>query len=65
VREDYSGMDDLQVYVIIGILMFIIGLILGYLLMKGYYEKRLLNVARECEKVDTIVPLISEMERES
>jgi uncharacterized protein YneF (UPF0154 family) len=58
-------MDDLQVYVIIGILMFIIGLILGYLLMKGYYEERFLKVARECEKVDTIVPLISEMERES
>lgn len=58
-------MDDLQVYVIIGILMFIIGLILGYLLMKRYYEKRFLKVARDCEKVDTIVPLISEMERES
>ncbi len=58
-------MDDLQVYVIIGILMFMIGLILGYLLMKGYYEKRFLKVADECEKVDTIVPLITEMERES
>lgn len=58
-------MDDLQVYVIIGILMFIIGLMLGYLLMKRYYENRFLEVARECEKVDTIVPLITEMERES
>ncbi len=56
-------MDDLQVYVIIGILMFMIGLILGYLLMKGYYEKRFLKVADECEKVDSIVPLITEIER--
>jgi hypothetical protein len=58
-------MDDLQVYVIIGILMFVIGLILGYLLMNQYYGKRFLKVAGECEKVDTIVPLITEMERES
>lgn len=58
-------MDDVLVYVVIGALMFFIGLILGYLLMKGYYHGRFLTVAKECERVDTIVPLIAEMERES
>ncbi|HOO44798.1 MAG: hypothetical protein KO173_05320 [Methanoregulaceae archaeon] len=58
-------MDDVLVYVIIGVLMFFIGLILGYLLMKRYYHGRFLTVAKECERVDTIVPLIAEMERES
>lgn len=58
-------MDDIFVYVVIGVLMFFIGLILGYLLMKKYYNNRFLTVARECERVDTIVPLIAEMERES
>lgn len=58
-------MDDIFVYVVIGALMFFIGLILGYLLMTRYYNGRFLTVARECERVDTIVPLIAEMERES
>lgn len=58
-------MDDVLVYAVIGILMFFIGLILGYLLMTRYYNGRFLIVAREVEKVDTIVPLIAEMERES
>jgi len=58
-------MDDVLVYVVIGILMFSIGLILGYLLMKRYYNERFLKTAKECERVDNIVPLIAEMERES
>jgi len=45
--------------------MFFIGIILGYLLLDRFYATRFVIVARECEKVDSIVPLIAEMERES
>ncbi|HUU74963.1 MAG TPA: hypothetical protein VMW63_02615 [Methanoregulaceae archaeon] len=58
-------MDDVSVYIVIGTLMFFIGIILGYLLLDRFYATRFVIVARECEKVDSIVPLIAEMERES
>ncbi|HOT03178.1 MAG TPA: hypothetical protein PK069_03260 [Methanolinea sp.] len=60
-----TTMDDLSVYLVIGILMFCIGLMAGYLLMTTYYARRFLTVAKECERVDSIAPLITEMERES
>ncbi len=58
-------MEDFTAYSVIGLLMFLIGLILGYLIMTEYYKRRFLTVAKESEKVDSIVPLISEMERET
>jgi Sec-independent protein secretion pathway component TatC len=58
-------MEDFTAYSVIGLLMFLIGLILGYLVMTEYYKRRFLIVAKESEKVDSIVPLISEMERET
>lgn len=58
-------MDDFLIYITIGTLMFFIGVLLGYLLMNGYYRKRFLVIAKECEKAETIVPLIAELERES
>ncbi len=58
-------MDDFTAYAVIGILSFGIGLIAGYLVMTRYYEGRFVSVAIECEKAETIVPIISEMERES
>lgn len=58
-------MDELVIYLVIGILMFIIGLVAGHLVMSIYYSRRFLAIAKECERADSIVPLISEMERES
>ncbi len=58
-------MDDFTAYAIIGILAFAIGLIAGYLAMTRYYQRRFVDVATECEKAETIVPIITEMERES
>jgi len=34
-------------------------------LMTTYYARRFLTVAKECERADSIAPLITEMERES
>jgi hypothetical protein len=58
-------MDELIIYLVIAVLMFVIGLVAGYLAMDTYYSRRFLEVARECERMDSIVPLITEMERES
>ena len=58
-------MNDLSIYLVIGVLMFCIGLMAGYLAMTRYYQRRFLTVARECEQADSIAPLITEMERES
>ncbi|MDD1678267.1 MAG: hypothetical protein LUO93_03675 [Methanomicrobiales archaeon] len=58
-------MDDVMVYIVIGLLTFIIGFLLGYLVLKEYYSRRFLRVARQCEQSRSIVPLISELEQES
>jgi len=58
-------MDDVSIYLAIGVLMFCIGLMAGYLLMTTYYSRRFLAVAKECERADSVAPLITEMERES
>ena len=58
-------MDDLSIYLVIGVLMFCIGLMAGYLFMNTYYSRRFLMVAKECEQADSIAPLITELERES
>jgi len=58
-------MDDVSIYLVIGVLMFCIGLVAGYLLMNTYYARRFMKVAKECERADSIAPLITEMERES
>jgi hypothetical protein len=58
-------MDDIVIYTIIGVIMFIVGIVFGYLVTARYYAKRFITVAKECEKVQTIAPLIAELERES
>jgi len=61
VRED--GRTDH--YLIIAVLMFAIGLVGAYLVMTTYYSRRFIVIAKECERMDSIVPLITEIERES
>lgn len=58
-------MDDIVIYLISGLIMVVIGFILGYMVTMRYYAKRFIVVAKQCEKVQTIAPLIAELERES
>ena len=60
-----KSMDDVIIYSITGLGMFIIGLGIGYTATKRYYSRRFIQVAKECESVRTIAPLIAELERES
>ena len=58
-------MYDLLIYGVIGVLTFAIGLIAGYIGTTEYYRRRFVVVAEECRDVDSIEPLIDELERES
>ncbi len=62
-KEDQ--MDDVIIYLMTGVIMVIIGVIVGYQVTVRYYTKRFLVVAKQCEIVQTIAPLIAELERES
>jgi hypothetical protein len=56
---------DILIYAGIGIIMFTIGMIIGYQLLIMYYTKRFMVVARECSDADSVVPLVDELARES
>jgi hypothetical protein len=58
-------MDDIVSYSVIGVIMFGIGIVGGYIVTGKYYSRRFIKVAKECEAAETIVPLIAELERES
>jgi len=62
-KEDQ--MDDIVIYLISAVIMVIIGVIVGYQVTVRYYTRRFFVVAKQCEKVQTIAPLIAELERES
>jgi hypothetical protein len=56
---------DLLIYIGIGIIMFTIGMIIGYQLLIMHYTKRFVIVAKECSDADSVVPLVDELARES
>ncbi len=56
---------ELLIYLAIGILTFFIGYFSGHISIQGYYRRKFREVAEACEKEDSIVPLIIELERES
>ncbi|HEX3001724.1 MAG TPA: hypothetical protein VHN82_05065 [Methanoregula sp.] len=56
---------DLLIYIGIGIIMFTIGMIIGYQLLIMYYTKRFMVIAKECSDADSVVPLVDELARES
>jgi hypothetical protein len=58
-------LTEVIIYGIIGFLTFVIGLLAGYLAMTRYYQKRFMQVAAACRDVDSIEPLLDELERES
>ena len=58
-------MMDLVIYIGIGFMTFVIGLILGYLILTRYYTKRFLVIAQECSDTDSTVPIVDELARET
>lgn len=58
-------MMDLVIYIGIGFMTFVIGLILGYLILTEYYKKRFLVIARQCADEDSAVPIVDELARET
>ncbi len=62
-KEDQ--MDDIVIYLFSAVMMVIVGLVIGYRVTILYYNKRFLVLAKQCENVQTIAPLIAELERES
>ena len=58
-------LTDLLIYIGIGVITFTIGLILGYQLLIMYYTNRFVTLAKECSDVDSVIPLIDELEKET
>jgi len=58
-------LTDLLIYAGIGIITFTIGIILGYQVLIMYYTKRFMAVAKECSDVDSVIPIVDELTRES
>jgi hypothetical protein len=56
---------DLLIYIGIGILMFAIGMILGYQLLIMHYTRRFMIIAAECSDADSLVPMVDELARET
>jgi hypothetical protein len=58
-------MMDLVIYIGIGFMTFVIGLIIGYLALTAYYTKRFLVVAQECSDNASTVPIVDELALET
>ena len=56
---------DLLIYIGIGILMFAIGMIVGYQLLIMHYTRRFMIIAAECSDADSLVPMVDELARET
>jgi hypothetical protein len=58
-------LTDLLIYIGIGIMTFAIGTILGYQLLIMYYSRRFMVIAQECFDVESVIPIIDELARET
>ena len=58
-------LTDLLIYIGIGIIMFTIGIILGYQLLIMYYTRRFMVIAKECSDADSAIPIVDELARET
>ncbi len=58
-------LTDLLIYIGIGIMTFAIGMILGYQLLMMYYNRRFIVIAEQCYEVDSVIPIIDELARET
>jgi hypothetical protein len=57
--------SDILIYAGIGIITFIIGFIIGYQLLIMYYTRRFIVIARQCSDVDSVIPIIDELAKET
>lgn len=58
-------LTDLLIYIGIGTITFIIGLILGYQVLMSVYTKRFLIIAQQCSDTASTVPIVDELARET
>lgn len=56
---------DLLIYIAIGIITFIIGLVLGYQILKMHYTRRFLGLAKDCSEAESVIPLVDELAKET
>ena len=56
---------EFLIYIGIGILMFAIGMIIGYQLLIMHYTRRFMIIAAECSDADSLVPMVDELARET
>ncbi|MFA6363177.1 hypothetical protein [Methanoregula sp.] len=56
---------DLLIYFGFGIIMFSIGMIIGYQVLKLNFSKRFMVLAKECSDTDSLVPLVDELAKET
>ena len=58
-------LTDLLIYIGIGVITFIIGMILGYQILTVRYTKRFMVLAKECSDADSVIPIVDELARET
>ena len=58
-------LTDFLIYIGFGVIMFSIGIILGYQLLTIHYTKRFMVLAKECSDTDSVVPIVDELTRET
>jgi hypothetical protein len=58
-------LTDLLIYIGIGFLTFLIGMVLGYQLLIMYYTKRFMVIAAQCSDADSVVPMVDELAKET
>jgi hypothetical protein len=56
---------DLLIYIGIGTITFVIGMILGYQVLMIKYKKRFMIIAQQCSDSDSVIPIIDELAQET
>jgi hypothetical protein len=56
---------DLLIYIGIGTITFVIGMILGYQVLMARYKKRFMIIAQQCSDSDSVIPIIDELAQET
>ena len=57
--------SDFLIYIGIGVVMFVIGLVIGGQILTMYYSKRFLVIANDCSDSDSVIPIVDELARET
>jgi len=60
-----DAFTDFLIYIGIGVIMFVIGMVIGSQLLTMYYAKRFMVVAKDCSDVDSVIPIVDELARET